>query len=220
MPQGRIKKALFILGMYAISAINLCTWIVLIYTIADLFIFSGCERKSTEGVVESNAKIGNDDSFHRINSRDKIAQYKGVRGYSNSVGFAHESAKPFAEQAKDESQPLLRLDETSIDKESVESSNTESYLYDKMAIDYYIAHKILMDIDSVMASPEVRWYQDKYKYRFYLEPDGFVFDCRQNFYVGIGKIDTALIWELRLDDILWEKVYLEQEVMNKKNNVE
>lgn len=84
--------------------------------------------------------------------------------------------------------------------------------------DYYIAHRILMNLDSVEATSDVKWYQDKYKYRFYLEPDGFVFDCLQNFYIGIGEIDTALVWELRLDDILWEKVYMEQEVMNKKNN--
>ena len=149
-----------------------------------------------------------------------IAICGGVILTSGIYIFYHTDAtsNPVTGQTKEESQPLLRLDETSIDKESGESSNAESYLYDKMAIDYYIAHKILMDIDSAMASPEVRWYQQKYKFRFLTQEDSLVFDCERAKLIHSQPVDTASLWDARQSTYyLWKQIYYQRLVDYESN---
>lgn len=70
--------------------------------------------------------------------------------------------------------------------------------------DYYIAHRILMNLDSVEATSDVKWYQDKYKYRFFVRESGIVFDCRSLYLIQPFEIDTA---KVDISELSWRVNY-------------
>ncbi len=200
---------MFDLCISSVGILNIILWIALIYTVVSLSIPSSCERKSDKMTVENIAGSDSDVHFNQRKSSSNRNHPRRVKSYSDNI--KRENVVQGTKQFQNEKKILWGKDETKANSKSEVSYSIDDSLYKRLTIDYYIAHKILMDMNSAQAPPEVRWYQQKYKFRFLKQEDNLVFDCEKLQLIHYEPLDTAKRWSMRLSDYyLWKQMYYQR----------